>query len=360
MTALFSWLLSTGSVTLTDFLTNYTFRTMLIGTTLIGLTSGALGSFLYLRKQSLISDVIGHSAIAGVMGAFIVAVAVLGIEGRSMFVLTIGAIISSTIAVLVANWMTQDSRISMDAAMAISLSLFYGIGMVLMRQITHSTLSGRGGIDKYMFGNAATLLEADLYTIALFGGGALLIMVVLWKEFKVFTFDPVLATQLGFSPRILNPLMMGAATVAIVIGVKAVGLILMIAFAIMPAAAARQWTKRLSSMVILAAVIGGVTGAVGSFFSVNMGKVPTGPIVVILLFLVFLFSLAFAPERSVLRRAIMRRAKARELEAIVRGELTFEQARALNNQPELRRGRGLAPSEKKIAAPAHTPIGGEN
>ncbi|EEH64377.1 ABC 3 transport family protein [Gleimia coleocanis DSM 15436] len=320
-----------------EFLTNYTFRTMLIGTTLIGLTSGALGCFLYLRKQSLISDVIGHSAIAGVMFAFIVATTVLGIEGRSMLVLTIGAVISATIAVLVANWVTADSRVSIDAAMAICLSLFYGVGMVLMRQITHSSLQGRGGIDKYMFGNAATLLESDLYTIGLFGGGALLVMVLLWKEFKVFTFDPVLATQLGFSPRILTPLLMGAATIAIVIGVKAVGLILMIAFAIMPAAAARQWTKRLSSMVALAALIGGVSGALGSFLSVNMGKVPTGPIVVIILFVIFLLSITFAPERSMLRRSVMRRAKARELAAIARGEITYEEARALNNQPDFAR-----------------------
>lgn len=330
-----------GGITITEFLTNYTFRTMLIGTTLIGLTSGALGCFLYLRKQSLISDVIGHSAIAGVMLAFIIAVGVFGIEGRSMLVLTIGAVITATIAVLVSNWVTQDSRVTIDAAMAISLSLFYGIGMVLMRQITHSTLQGRGGIDKYMFGNAATLLEADLYTIAVFGGLAILIMIAFWKEFKVFTFDPILATQMGFSPQILTPLMMGAVTIAIVIGVKAVGLILMIAFAIMPAAAARQWTKRLSSMVILSSLIGGLSGAVGSYLSANMGKVPTGPIVVILLFGVFVFSLSFAPERSVLRRAVVRRAKAKELEAIVSGELRYEEARALNNQPELRKTKTL-------------------
>ncbi|MCS4485070.1 metal ABC transporter permease [Gleimia sp. 6138-11-ORH1] len=338
MTAFFlNWIVTLdGAISLSEFLTNYTFRTMLIGTTLIGLTSGALGCFLYLRKQSLISDVIGHSAIAGVMLAFIIAAGILNIEGRSMLVLTIGAVISATIAVLISNWVTQDSRVSIDAAMAISLSLFYGIGMVLMRQITRSSLQGRGGIDKYMFGNAATLLESDLYTIGFFGGLALLIMLIFWKEFKVFTFDPVLATQMGFNPRILNPLMMGAVTIAIVIGVKAVGLILMIAFAIMPAAAARQWTKRLSSMVLLSALIGGFSGAVGSYLSANLGRVPTGPIVVIILFTIFLVSLTFAPERSVLRRLVMRRAKAKELEAIVRGELSYEDARALNNQPEFR------------------------
>lgn len=300
------------SVGLIEFLTNYTFRTMLIGTTLIGATSGALGCFLYLRKQSLISDVIGHSAVAGVMLAFIFATSVMAINGRSMMVLTIGSIISSTIAVLMSNWIARDSRIGIDAAMAICLSLFYGGGMVLMRLITQSSLQGRGGIDKYMFGNASTLVHDDLVTIAFFGGLACLIMVIFWKEFKVSTFDPILATTMGFSAKILNPLLFTTATVAVVIGVKAVGLILIIAFAIMPAAAARQWTKRLSTMVILASIIGALAGAFGSYLSVNIGKVPTGPVVVIVLFVIFLLSLTFAPERSVVRRSMVRRAKQRE------------------------------------------------
>ncbi|MDO5721311.1 MAG: metal ABC transporter permease [Actinomycetaceae bacterium] len=304
------------TIGLGDILANYTFRTMFIGATLIGAISGALGCFLYLRKQSLISDVIGHSAVAGVMVSFIFATAVLGVNGRSMLVLTIGAIISSTLAVLAANWISRDSRIGIDAAMAICLSIFYGAGTVLMRIITHSSLPGRGGIDKYMFGNAAALVTEDLYTIAGFGGAAVLVMLVMWKEFKVFTFDPVLATMQGFSPRILIPVMMASATVAVVIGVKAVGLILMIAFAIMPAASARQWTKRLSTMVALAAAMGGFAGAIGSIMAVNAGRVPTGPVVVFVLFTIFIFSMIAAPQRSVLRRAIVRRRKSRELAAM--------------------------------------------
>lgn len=311
-------------VGLHEFLTNYTFRTMLIGTTLIGAASGALGCFLYLRKQSLISDVIGHSAVGGVMLSFIIAAGVLAINGRSMLVLTIGSIISSTLAVLVANWISKDSRIGIDAAMAICLSLFYGGGIVLMHLITKSNLSGRGGIDKYMFGNASTLVESDLHTIAFFGGASCLVMIIFWKQFKVSTFDPVLAETMGFRARTLNPLLFTTATVAVVIGVKAVGLILIIAFAIMPAAAARQWTKRLSSMVVLATVIGAGAGALGSYISVNMGKVPTGPVVVIMLFIIFLASLMAAPERSVIRRAIVRRRKRRQFVAQLEQRGIFE------------------------------------
>ncbi|SPT54316.1 Manganese transport system membrane protein mntB [Actinomyces bovis] len=292
-----------------DFLESYTYRTMAVGTTAVGTTAGALGAFLYLHKQSLVSDVIGHSAALGVTGAFIVATALLGIDGRSMLVLTIGSVIASTAAVLLANWIARNSRVGVDAAMATCLALFYGGGLVLFRVIVHSKLRNRGGIDKYMFGNAATLSNNDLVTIAALGALALALMLVFWKELKVYTFDPVLAATSGFSPRILSPLLLGTATLAIVIGIKAVGLILMIAFAIMPAAGARQWTGHLWSMVGLSAAFGGLGGLGGSYLAVNLGKVPTGPVVVIVLFVVLTVSLLAAPERSVLQR---RRAQAEQ------------------------------------------------
>jgi manganese/zinc/iron transport system permease protein len=307
-------------VTPLDFLANFTFRTMAIGTTLIGATSGALGTFLYLRKQSLISDVIGHSAIFGVMVAFVVASTVFGINGRSMVVLTIGAVVCSTLSALLANWIASVSQLRIDAAMVISLSIFYGAGMVMLQRIVHSSLPNRGGIDKYMFGNAATLGTGDIFAIGMFSTLAIGVMLLLWKEFKVFTFDPVLAQSIGFSPRILGPVLAIATTIAVVIGVKAVGLVLMIAFAIMPAAAARQWVHHLWSMVAVSSTIGGGAGLVGSYVAVNFGKVPTGPVVVLILFAVFTFSLLFAPERSVIRRYFVRRAKMRELQREVGAE----------------------------------------
>ena len=284
-----------------EFFASYTFRTMLLGTTLVGFTAGMLGAFLYLTKQSMVSDVIGHSAISGVAVAFIV-VSTLAGDGRSMLVLTLGSIVASTLAVLVANALAQRTRLGMDSAMAICLALFYGSGMVLLRVITHSSLPNRGGIDKYMFGNAATLTSQDLVTTLCFALFSVAIMAALWKEFKLFTFDPTACAAMGFSPRLLRPLLLGTATVAVVIGIKAVGLVLMVAFAITPAAAARQWTKHLSTMVMLSGAIGGVAGAVGSYLAVSIGRVPTGPVIVIVLTLVFVVSLLCAPGRSLIQR----------------------------------------------------------
>lgn len=300
-------------ISLVDFWSIYGFRVMLIGTTLVGLFAAVLGSLLYLRKQSLISDVIGHSAIAGVAGGFAFATAVLSVEGRSMVVLTVGATVASVISVLIANWVSKTSKVGIDAAMAICLALFYGGGMVGMKMIYRSKLPNRAGISSYVFGNAATIRLDDVKWIAIFGAISLLVMLVFWKELKLFIFDPVAATMAGFSYQLLNPLMLGAATLAIVIGVKAVGVILMVAFAILPGAAARQWTNRMNRMVTLAAVFGSASAAVGCYLATCMGAVPTGPVVVLLLFAIFLISILFSPNRSVIRVSIKRKQMRRQL-----------------------------------------------
>lgn len=298
---------SLTDVSLYEFFTNYIFRTVMEGTALIGACAGAVGCLLYLRKQSLLSDVIGHSAVAGVMVAFTVATLFLKIDGRSMLVLTIGALISSLLSVLLTEFITNNSKISQDTAMAICLALFYGLGITGLHLITHSTLPNRGGIKDYMFGNATSISDDDVFSIFLLTLMVYAIIALLWKELKVFIFDPVLAASAGFNSVILTPVLLFCATVSIVIGVKAVGLVLMVAFAVMPAASARQWTKHFSVMVFLAAIFGASSGVLGTYLSVRLGRVPTGPIIVLVLFAIFVVSMILPPERSVLRRGLRRR-----------------------------------------------------
>lgn len=290
-------------VTLSEFFSSYLYRTMTEGTAIIGACSGGIGCLLYLRKQSLVSDVVGHSAIAGVMAAFTISSLFLGVDGRSMLVITTGALISALMAVLLSDWISRATKLSQDAAMAICLALFYGLGIIGLHWITHSNLPNRGGIKDYIFGSAAALSDTDVKVILLISVVVFLIVTIVWKELKVFIFDPVLAAGMGFRASILSPLLLACATISIVIGVKAVGLILMVAFAVMPAAAARQWTKTLSQMVVLSAIFGAFSGVIGSYLAVKIGNVPTGPTIVIVLSLIFIVSMIAPPERSALRRS---------------------------------------------------------
>ncbi|MEM6305121.1 MAG: metal ABC transporter permease [Pseudomonadota bacterium] len=302
-----------------DFFGNHVFRMVFFGTSAIGVVAGALGAFAYLRKQSLISDVIGHAALPGALIAFLMAVAVFGVNGRNMLLLIAGAVVTGTLAALFANTIAARTKIAIDTAMAIALTTFFGFGMLLLRIIANNPFPGKGGIQDYLFGNAASITRADLMTIVAVGALALLIMVAFWKEFALRSFDPVLSSVLGFQARIIDTLMFTTIVIAIVIGVKAVGFVLMVAFVVTPPAAARQWTNTLPGMVMLSAAIGGLVSGVGAYLSVSMGNVPTGPVIVLVLFAIFLVSLLASPKRSIvlsaLRRARARRALAAELAA---------------------------------------------
>ncbi|MBO1900663.1 metal ABC transporter permease [Leucobacter weissii] len=289
-----------------DFLDNHTYRMVLFGTTVIGLVAGALGSFAYLRKQSLISDVISHAALPGTLLAFLAAAVVLGTDGRNMIGLIIGAVLIGTLAVFFANGVARASKIRIDTAMAVSLTIFFGAGMLLMRVITNGSFPGKGGIQDYLFGNASVITVADLTTSIVVGALALLIMLVFWKEFALRTFDPDHSTVLGFRARTIDTLMFTTIVIATVIGVKAVGLVLMVAFVVTPPAAARQWVRTLPGMVLLSAAFGALGSGIGAYLSIALGRVPTGPLIVLTLFAIFLVSLLCSPRRSIITRLVSR------------------------------------------------------
>lgn len=289
-----------------EIFSDHTYRMVLLGTMSIGLIAGALGSFAYLRKQSLISDVISHAALPGTLLAFLVSVVVLGTDGRNMVALIIGAVVLGTLAVLFANGVARVSKIRIDTAMAVSLTLFFGVGMLLLRIISNGDFPGKGGIQDYLFGNASVITVADLTTSLVVGGLALGIMLLFWKEFALRTFDPEHSSVLGFHARTIDTLMFTTIVIATVIGVKAVGLVLMVAFVVTPPAAARQWTRTLPGMVALSAVFGALGSGGGAYLSIVLSGVPTGPLIVLVLFAIFLVSILCSPRRSVVMRAIAR------------------------------------------------------
>ncbi|HLS48519.1 MAG TPA: metal ABC transporter permease [Actinomycetaceae bacterium] len=291
------------ALSVAEFFADHTFRMVFFGTAVIGLVAAALGSFAYLRKQSLISDVISHAALPGTLGAFLIAVTLLGVNGRSMVVLMTGAIVAGSLAVAAAQYVTRATKLSIDAAMALTLSLFFGAGMLLMRVIANHPFPGKGGVQDYLFGNASVITRADLIASISVGALALVLMIVFWKEFTLRTFDPDHASVAGFSGRVVDGLMFTTIVIAIVIGVKAVGLVLMVAFVVTPPAAARQWTRTLPAMVALAGAFGAVGSGLGAYLSIAVADVPTGPLIVLTQFAILVVSLLCAPRRSVVLRA---------------------------------------------------------
>lgn len=285
---------------------DYTFQTVALGSALLGLISGVLGSFAVLRKQSLLGDGVSHAALPGVVMAFLLS------GSKNTEVLLLGALLSGLLATLLIVGVVRHTRIKFDSALALVMSVFFGLGLVLLTYVQKIPNSNQAGLKRFIFGQASTLLRRDI-TLMAFCGLVLLVLVLLfWKEFKLFTFDADFAQSLGFAPRKLNLLLSFMIVLAIIIGLQTVGVILMSAMLITPAVAARQWTNRLWVMVTLSALLGALSGVAGTAASSLVPKLPTGPAIVVCVSAIAAVSVLFAPGRGVLHR-IYRHRKNRTL-----------------------------------------------
>lgn len=282
-------------------LSDYTFQTVALGSALLGLISGVLGCFAVLRKQSLLGDGVSHAALPGVVMAFIL------LQSKNTEVLLLGALLSGLLATFIILGIVRYSRIKFDSALALVMSVFFGLGLVLLTYVQKIPNSNQAGLNRFIFGQASTLLQKDIIIMAICGAVLLFLVGLFWKEFKLFSFDSDFAQSLGFSPKYLNLLLSFMIVLAIIIGLQTVGVILMSAMLIAPAVAARQWTKRLWVMVLLSAIFGAVSGVVGTALSSLYAKLPTGPAIVVCVSVFVLVSVLFAPGRGVIYRLYLLR-----------------------------------------------------
>ncbi len=271
-------------------------RIVVIGTVLLGIGSAAIGCFALLRKRALMGDAVAHAALPGVALAFMAA------GTKNTFVLLLGAAIAGWISMIVMDYIVRKSRIHEDTAIGLVLSVFFGLGILLMTHIQASGAADQSGLDKFLFGQAASLLQEDVYV---FGGVSVLLVATIglfYKEFKLLSFDSDFATVLGFPVRGLEILLTTLIVFAVVVGIQAVGVVLMAAMLITPAAAARYWTERLPVMIVLSSLFGAISGVAGAFVSYIAPRMPTGPWIVTAITAIFLISLLFAPRRGAVAR----------------------------------------------------------
>ncbi len=280
---------------------DYTFQTVALGSALLGLISGVLGSFAVLRKQSLLGDGVSHSALPGVVMSFIL------IGSKNTEILLLGALVSGLLATLFIISIVRHTRVKFDSALALVMSVFFGLGLVLLTYVQKIPNSNQAGLKRFIFGQASTLLQRDIIIMGVCGMILLILVLLFWKEFKLFTFDGDFAQSLGFSPKKLNLLLSFMIVLAIIIGLQTVGVILMSAMLVAPAVAARQWTNRLWIMVILSASFGATSGVIGTAASSLIPKLPTGPAIVVCVSTIVVLSILFAPGRGVLHRLYQHR-----------------------------------------------------
>ncbi|MGH2534431.1 MAG: metal ABC transporter permease [Thermomicrobiales bacterium] len=284
-----------------DLIFDYTLRTVALGAATLGIVAGALGAFAVLRRQSLVGDAMSHAALPGIALAYLLT------GSKAPLVLLIGAALAAWLGTLAVMGIVRTSRVKFDSALGLVLSVFFGIGLVLLTFIQRRPDASQAGLDKFLFGQAATVIQRDVETMAAVGAGTLIVLALLWKEFKLLSFDPEFGASLGFRMRLLDVLLTTLLVVAIAIGLQMVGVVLMSAMVVAPAAAARQWTDKLSVMVLLSAGFGALSGVTGATLSGTTERLPTGPTIVVCVSAVVLISLFFAPNRGLLWDWVRRR-----------------------------------------------------
>jgi len=275
-------------------LTDPTFRVVALGSALIGGVSGVLGTFALLRRQSLIGDVMSHAALPGIVLAFLLT------GSRDLPLLLAGASLSAWLGALTVLFLTHRLRLRAEAALALVLSVFFGFGIVLLTVAQRRPTAAQAGLERFLFGQAATMLERDLRAMVPAAALILLVVLLLWKELQVLAFDPMFAAAIGLPVGALDLLLTSLIVLAIALGLPAVGVVLMSAMLVAPAAAARQWTDRLERMAILAGGFGALAGLVGTGLSAWIGRLPTGPAIVLCASGIALISLLLAPRRGLL------------------------------------------------------------
>ncbi len=278
--------------------TDYTLRTITLGTAILGAVCGMLGSFAVLRKQSLLGDAISHAALPGIAIAFLIT------GTKDSNVLLIGALISGLIGTFWIRGIVSKTHLKSDTALGLILSIFFGFGMLLLTYIQKQPNANQAGLDKYLFGQAATLLESDVWMMAIVTSVCLIVLLLFWKEFKILLFDADYTKTLGFNTKFIDILITTFIVVAIVLGLQTVGVVLMSAMLLAPAAAARQWTNSLGVMVILAAFFGAFSGVLGTAISASENNLSTGPVIVIVASVFVIFSFVFSPSRGLLFKQI--------------------------------------------------------
>jgi manganese/zinc/iron transport system permease protein len=279
-------------------LQDYTIQNVAMGAALLGIISGVLGSFAVLRQQSLLGDTLSHAALPGVCLGFIVA------GSRHLGSILAGALVTGALAALVMLVLTRNSRLKTDAGLGISLSVFFAIGIVLLTYIQGSGNASQGGLDSFLFGQAAAILRSDLWVMGAITAAALALVTAFWKEFKLVTFDPVFAASIGLPVVALEVTLTVMIALAVVVGLQMVGVVLMAAMVIAPATAARQWSRRLEGMVVLAASIGVVSGVFGAVLSATTRGLATGPLIILSVSAIVIFSLLVAPGRGLVWEAV--------------------------------------------------------
>lgn len=333
-------------------LSDYNTRVVLCGTALLGIAAGLTGVYLLLRKRALLGDAISHATLPGVAAVFLWTITA-GIP-KTLSLLLIGAALSGALGALTVLALRYWLRIREDAALGIVLSVFFGAGVGLTGIVLRVPGGNAAGLESFIYGKAASMTISDAWLSGSLALGVLAVIVALSKELKILCFDIELARSQGWPVLALDLLLVALVVTVTIIGLQAVGLILIIALLIVPAASARFWSHDLRAILLISATVGGFSCGFGTLLSASVEKLPSGATIVLVACACFLASFLFGRERGqiwqVARSWNLRRQQQQQHLLRSMYELLESQGK-LESSPAVRASESL--SQRSIAAERH-------
>jgi manganese/zinc/iron transport system permease protein len=270
---------------------------VLTGAAILGAGCGVVGVFALLRRRALVGDVTAHAALPGLCLAFIL------VGHRNLPLLLFGAFLSGLAAVGVVALLSRVTRLGEDAILGIVLGGYFSTGVVLDSYIQGRIASAsQSGMDSFFLGKTSGILLGDLVWAAGASVGCLLAALLLFKEWRLLAFDADFGVSQGWPMGLLEFLLLACIAIMTAVGLPMVGVVMMASMVILPAATARFWTERLSTMVGLSVVFGAWSAMAGVLLSANIEHAPAGPIIILVGGAVFFVSMLFAPRRGMYHR----------------------------------------------------------
>ncbi|HEY1409940.1 MAG TPA: metal ABC transporter permease [Promineifilum sp.] len=254
----------------------------MLAAVIVGVVCSILGVYVVLRGMAFLGDAMAHTILPGVAAAYL-----LGLP------LAIGALVMGVLTALGIGFLTERTTLKEDAAIGVILAGFFALGVAML------SASGDYSIDlaHFLFGNLLGVTAGDLILTAVLGLVVLALVFLFYKEFLVLSFDPLLAETLRLPTRFLHYLLLLLIAVTVVIALQVVGVALMLAILVTPAATASFLTRRLPSMMLVSAILGVVSAVAGVYASYYL-NIATGPAVVLVATLIFLVVLGWSAARE--------------------------------------------------------------
>ncbi len=284
-----------------DFIYFFSFKdanitNVLLGTLMLGFTCGIVGVLAVLNKKALIVDAVSHSILPGICIGFILS----GV--KNPIYLIAGGMLAGAFAVFLVDWISKVSRIKKDAAIAITLSLLFSVGVILLNKIQHSGNSNQSGLSDFLFGKAATIIRSDLYVFGVLCAIVFSVIPLFYQHFKIALFDEGFSRTIGLNKKLIQSLISSLIIISTAIGIQTVGIILMSALIITPASSAFFWTNNFKKSIIISGFFAATSSVLGVFISYLSPNMPTGPWIIVVLSSIAISSSLFSKKGLITKR----------------------------------------------------------